>query len=58
MIVDNQSLKVMNELLLILDEKANNDEINQNEEGMRDILQCVVSGDYGYMKEILQDYKG
>ena len=45
-------LDVMKELLAILDEKAINDEINQEEEGTRYILQCVVSNDYGYIKEI------
>ena len=58
MIIDNQSLNIMKELLEILDKKSEDETINENEEGMRDILMGVVSNEYAYIREILQDYKG
>ena len=58
MITDNQSLNIMKELLEILDKKSEDETINENEEGMRDILMGVVSNEYAYIREILQDYKG
>lgn len=59
MIIEKQKLQILAELLAILDEKnVSDDGINENEEGMRDILIAVVTEEYGYIREILQDYKG